>query len=335
MPWIVPYPRVSYTEQDGWSLGAGVASVNLHGRATRLSAAFLLGGVDSWSLRYRYPWITGNHVSFDLLASDLERSDELNGFRENSLEFTPWFGSYLGDRGRMGATVSYFQMDSDRDGITLSDDRSDQFLRIGGRLAYDSRDNWRNPCRGWLHEVLVMRYDGGTFGQPGAWWLAELDTRRYQPLTQKQALVIGALASFQDGDVGTDIPTYLQYRMGGANSVRGYDIDVLGKELYGRNQSIVTAEYQLVLFPMQEHFIGKWSYSAGLEAAAFVDWGIAWNDAGEFDAERARAGFGVGLRWLLPAVFEVRTDVAVGEDGDVFFHLGVGDKLSAQRARLR
>jgi outer membrane translocation and assembly module TamA len=123
--------------------------------------------------------------------------------------------------------------------------------------------------------------------------------------------------------------------MGGANSIRGYDIDVLGRELYGRNQAIATMEYQYVLVPMHEHFLGKWSFSAGIEAAAFVDWGLAWSQTNDFNAERGRTGFGVGLRWLLPAVFEVRTDIAMGEDGKVFFHLGVGDKLTAQRARLR
>lgn len=335
MPWIVPFPRVRYTEQDGWSLGAGIASVNMHGRATRLSASFLLGGLDSWSIRYRHPWITGNHISFDFLGSDFERQDDLNEFKERSLEFAPWFGSYIGDSGRIGVTISYFQMDSDRDGITLTGDRRDQFLRVGGRIGYDSRDNWRNPCEGWLHDLLLLRYDGGTFGQAGQWWLIEGDARRYQPLTDRQALTIGALASYQDGEVGADIPTYLQYRMGGANSIRGYDIDVLGKELFGRNQTIATLEYHYLLSPLRERFIGKWSYSAGLEAAVFVDWGLAWNHADEFNAERARTGFGIGLRWLLPAVFEVRTDVAIGEDGEVFFHLGVGEKLTAQRARLR
>lgn len=335
MPWIVPYPRFRYTEQNGWSFGAGVASVNIDGRATRLSGSFLVGGVDSWSFRYRYPWITGNHLSFDLVAADFKRFDELNDFNERSLEFTPWIGSYIGDAGRAGVTVSYFQMDSDRDGITLDADDSDRFLRIGGHVGFDTRDNWRNPCRGWFHDLLALHYDGGPFGQPGHWWLVEMDARRYQPLAKKQTLVMGALVSYQDGQVGTDIPGYLQYRMGGANSIRGYDIDVLGRQLYGRNQSIATVEYQYVLMPMGEHFVGKFSYSAGLEAAAFVDWGVAWNRADEFDTESARTGFGLGLRWLLPAVFEVRTDVAIGDEGKIFFHLGVGEKLTAQRARLR
>jgi outer membrane translocation and assembly module TamA len=73
----------------------------------------------------------------------------------------------------------------------------------------------------------------------------------------------------------------------------------------------------------------------GLDAAAFVDIGNAWDEPEQFNTHRVRRGFGVGLRFLVPAVNEVRTDIAIGEDGHVYFHLGVGEKLSAQRARLR
>ena len=335
MPWIVGFPRFRYTEEDGWSFGAGVASINMLGRGARLSASFVVGGNDAWSLHYRYPWITGNHISADVFTAHLKRDDTLNEFEEHSYELTPWFGSYIGDAGRVGFTVSYFQMESNVADITLASDNRDRFLRVGAHIGYDTRDNWRNPCRGWQHDLLVMRYDGGVFGGPGQWWLAEVDLRRYQPLAPRHALAIGTLVSYQDGQVGRDIPGYLQYRMGGANSIRGYDIDVLGRELYGENQSIVTAEYQYVLFPMREHFLGKWSFSGGLEAAAFVDWGIAWNHSDQFHAENARTGFGIGLRWLLPAVLEIRTDIAMGDDGKVRFHLGVGEKFNAQRLRLR
>ena len=335
MPWIVPYPKFTYTEEDGWSFGGGIASINMLGRGARLSASLLLGGQDSWFLHYRYPWITGNHISADIYTADLKRDDDLNAFEENSFEATPWFGTWIGDTGRAAFTVSYFQMNANRDSVTLSDDRRDRFLRVGGRIGYDSRDNWRNASSGWLTEALVLRYDAGAFGRRGGWWLTELDVRRYQSLAPRHAMVFGGLVSLQDGQVGADIPAYFQYRMGGANSIRGYDIDKLGRELFGRNQSIATMEYQYVLVPMHEHFLGKWSYSAGIEAAAFVDWGIAWNGSDEFEPSRARTGFGVGLRWLLPAIFEIRTDVAIGEDGKVFFHLGVGEKLNAQRLRVR
>lgn len=335
MPWIVPYPRVRYTEENGWSIGAGVTSVNLFGRAIYATGYFLVGGLDSYALRFTYPWITGNHVSFDLSAADFRRLDPLNDFNEHSRELTPWLGRWIGERGRVAATLSFFQMNSDRDGITLAPDHQDNFMRAGVRVGYDSRNAWRSPRHGWQNEFLVMAYDGGLFDDPGEWWLAELDVRHFRAIGEKNSCVVGSLVSLQTGEVGVDFPTYLQYRMGGANSIRGYDIEKLGQTLYGRNQWIVTSELQRMLSPVREYRVGPWAFAAGLEAAAFVDWGIAWNGSDEFGAGRSRAGFGVGLRWIVPAVYELRTDVAIGDGGKVYFHLGVGDKLTAQRSRLR
>ncbi len=335
MPWIVPYPKIKYTEQDGWSVGLGVASVNMLGRAIYLSGFGTVGGVDAFAAVFKYPWITGNHVSIDAVLSDDRRFDTLNDFEEHSREVTPWFGRYLGDNGRVGATIAWFQMSADRDGITISPDRRDDYLRSGLRGGFDNRDNWRDPSRGWNNGVLFM-WNQGLGTDEASWPLLELDIRRYQPLGgKKNTLVIGNLISYQDGQAQAVVPQYLQYRMGGANSIRGYDIEVLGKELVGKNQWILTLEYERQLVPIREFRFHKWSVSAGLAAAVFFDAGNAWNQVTEFNVDRSRHGFGVGLRFLVPAVYQVRTDVAIGEDGEVHFHLGVGDKLSAQRARLR
>jgi outer membrane protein insertion porin family len=335
MPWLIPYPRLRYTEEDGWSIGAGVTSVNLFGRAIYATGYFLVGGLDSYALRFNYPWITGDHVSFDLLAADFRRFDTLNEFNEHSRELTPWLGRWIGERGRVAATVSYFRMNSDVDGITLSPDGQDEFLRAGIRIGYDSRNAWRSPRHGWQNEVLVMGYDAGPFDEPGQWWLAEVDLRHFRAIGEKNSCLFGSLVSLQTGNVGVDFPTYLQYRMGGANSIRGYDIEELGQTLYGRNQWILTTEVQRMLSPVREYRVGPWSFAAGLKAAAFVDWGIAGSGSDEFETRRSRAGFGVGLRWIVPAVYELRTDVAIGDGGKIYVHLGVGDKLTAQRSRLR
>jgi outer membrane protein assembly factor BamA len=336
MPWIVPYPIFSYTEQDGWSFGLGVASVNLLGRGMFLAGSGVVGAVDAFSAYFNYPWITGNHISLDAVVSDDRRYDTLNDFREHSREVSPWIGRWLGDAGRVAATVSWFQMNSDRDGVTISPDRRDEYLRYGVRGGVDTRDSWRNCTGGWHSELLLLWYDGEVLGASGSWPLFEADLRRYQPLGgRRNTLVIGGLFSFQDGQADTEIPRYLQYRMGGANSVRGYDIEVLGQELFGRNQMIVTLEYQREVAPLRELRFGKWSISAGLDLAVFADVGSAWNRAAEFTTGTTRSGFGVGLRFLVPAVNEIRTDVAIGEDGGVHFHLGIGEKLSAQRSRLR
>jgi outer membrane protein insertion porin family len=336
IPWIVPYPIVDYTEQNGWSFGLGVASVNLLGRGMILAGSGSVGGLDAFSAYYGFPWITGNHISAEAFLSDDRRDDTLNGFQEHSREFSPGLGRWIGDSGRVAGTVSWFQMNADRDSITISPDRRDDYLRVGVRVGFDNRDTWRNPRRGWNNEVLLLWNSASAFGGPGDWPLIELDVRRYQPVAGwKNTLVIGGLFSYQDGQADSEVPRYLQYRMGGANSIRGYNIEVLGRELVGKNQMIVTLEYQREAIPLRELRIFKWSVSAGLDFAAFFDAGNAWNDPREFNTDRIRSGFGAGLRILVPGVYEIRTDVAVGEDGGVHFHLGVGDKLTAQRSRLR
>lgn len=335
MPWIVPYPKFRYTEQDGWSFGVGVASINFMGRAIYASGLVLAGGQDNYVFSFNYPWITGNHISLSASYSDLKRDDKLNEFREHSREFTPWTGFWVGQTGRLLGTVSYFQMNSDVDGITLTDDRRDELLRFGLKVGYDTRDAWRNPCSGWMNELFVQWHDGGPFGDPAQWLLTEFDVRRYSTVAPRHSINVGGLLSMQNGTVGEDIPGYMQYRMGGANSIRGYEIETLGKELYGRNQFIATAEYEYLLMPLREYRWKGISASLGLETVVFADWGVAWDHSNEFNRDRGRLGYGVGLHFLIPAVFVIRTDIGFSENGDAVFHLGINEKFTAQRNRLR
>jgi outer membrane protein assembly factor BamA len=329
MPWIIPYIKFRYTEQDGWSLGPAVSSINLFGLGIRVSGNYLAGANNQFTLDVRWPWITGNHVSADLYGARLLRNDSLNEFEEKSDEITASVGTYLGRSGRLRGGLSFFRMQSDRDGITLTDENDDGFLRAAVSAGIDTRDSWRNPHSGWWSEVLAVR----TWGD-GDWWLGEVDIRRYQPTWREQGFVLGVLGSHNTGQVGVDFPGYFQYRLGGANSVRGYDIEKLGKELFGQNQFLATAEYRVVALNLRPIPVLKWAVSAGLSMAVFADYGHAWNGSDLPDGG-GKWGFGTGLRFLVPGVDMIRTDVAVGDDGVVYFHLGVWDKLTAQRERIR
>jgi outer membrane protein insertion porin family len=339
MPWIVPYPAFSYTEENGWSLGAGAVSVNLVGRDIQLNGRVLVGGATTYGLSFQWPWITGNHLGVELQASKLERDQVVLEFEETSYEVTPWVGTFLGAHGRLAGSVGWFQMNSDSAGRTLSPDNTDNLLRVGIRLGWDDRDSWLNPHRGWWNEIQVMN-TGGLAGD-GDFWTLDLDLQRYQPLSGRQTLVAGWLTTLQSGQVGVDVPPYLQYFMGGANSIRGYEFDELGRELFGKNQMIVTVEYQYLVMDIRSIPIWRWAFAAGLEVAAFTDTGIAWdtdpalgiND--EFSWDRFKTGVGIGLRFLVPSVNVVRADLAVGEEGEVSFHFAVWPKLYAQRFRVR
>ncbi len=330
MPPIIPYLALNYTEENGFSIGPAVAALNFLGRAIRVSGQTLFGGTTSFALMVGYPWITRDyHLGIDVVAAHLVRDDELNGFEETSDEVTPWIKRYIGENGRIRGMIGYFHMKADRDGITLSPDRSDHFFRAGAAVGYDSRDSWRIPHDGWENEIEVV----GSIGD-GDYVSTTVDFRRFQPVTGTQTLFMGVLASFQPGTVGKNVPSYAQYHVGGANSVRGQDFN-LGKSLFGTNQLITTVEYQVGVLPLKPYNFFKWSAAIGVQLAFFSDTGIAWSNSDEFSSERTKSGFGTGLRLLIPGVDMVRFDFGFNRQGDAYFHFGGMFKWSAQRLRLR
>ena len=329
MPWIIPYLAFRYTEQNGWSVGPAVSSVNLFGRAIYLAGRVLVGGTTTFEALFKSPGLTET-TRLDARAARLERLDDLNGFEENSAELLPWLTWSPTSRTRIGGMMGFFIMEPDRDGFTLSGEDRDVLYNIGVRFAWDSRDSFRFPNTGWYHELELFRTGGDADT-----WRANLDLRRHQRLTRDHLLKLGALTTVQIGELGVDVPVYSRYFLGGANSIRGYDIDKLGPELNGKNQMLLVAEYEWEFLPRREMRIANWTFSVGARLAAFGDAGIAWSATDEFRSTRFKEGGGIGLRLLVPGSNVIRFDFAVGESGKVFFHFSSWPRLDRQRDRLR
>ena len=334
MPWVIPYIKLQYTQTNGFSIGPTVSSVNLFGRDISLSAYVLVGGTNQFSIIMTWPWIARNHLSLDWRWIQMNRWDPLLDFEEDSREFTPWIGSYIRSKGRIQGTFAYFRMTSQEDSITLDPDNTDHLLRLGGRIGYDSRDNWRDPHNGWWTQFELIKTGDPLPGQ-GDFWSAVFDVRRYHSVTPRNNLMITALYTPQSGIVNVDVPQYLQYFMGGPNSVRGYDVDIEGKELFGKNQIIFTLQWEYLPMPLEEYVLFKrWSANAGLKLAFFADWGTAWS-TNQDPWSRGIFGFGVGVHLLVPAVDKVRFEFGFNEDFDFVFGFGVRPKPDMQRMRIR
>jgi len=334
IPFAVPYISYDVSDQDGWSFGPALKSVNMLGLDMFVAGYALFGGRNSFLLDLSYPWITGNHISLDLDASRIERDNELDQFRETSFEFSPWIGTYVGDNGRAGVGLSYFCFESDLPGHTLSVDDTDHLLQAGFRFGYDSRDSWGDPHRGRLDQIEV-RKTGGFLPGDGDFWTAHLDIRRFRPITSTHTLVLAGLLSLQSGRIGRDIPEYMDFHLGGSNSIRGYALNELGSSLFGQNQWLGSLEYRFPLLPSREYLLLGLASDLGLSGAFFIDHGLAWSASDDFALDRSKTGFGLGLRLLLPAVEMTRLDLAFDADGSWHIHFASFSKMSAQRLRLR
>ncbi|MEW6755755.1 MAG: BamA/TamA family outer membrane protein [Candidatus Latescibacterota bacterium] len=333
IPAVVPYVTYDVTDQDGWSFGPAVKAVNLLGRDIFLAGFALFGGKTSFLLDLNDPWIGGNHVSFDLHVARLERQDELDGFGETSLEVRPYVGTYLGERGRAAVGVTYLRLRASPPDAALSANGVDHLLAVGMGLGWDSRDSWGNPHRGWQNEVHAIR-TGGPLPGGADYWTVHLDARRFQPVLS-HTLVLSGLLSLQSGRLDRSLPRYMDFHLGGSNSLRGYRLTDLGAVLSGKNQWLGTLEERFPLLPEGEVTLLGLSANLGLSGAVFLDHGLAWSRRGELDLDRARTGLGVGLRLLMPAIEMTRLDLGLGADGQWHIHLAGYSKMTAQRQRLR
>ena len=334
LPSLIPYITASYSELNGWSVGPAVSATNLFGRNIDVSAYMLFGGRRAYSLEFGAPWIAAERVSLDVTARRITRDNDYYGFEETSDEFTPSIGRPIGENGRARLMFSYLGVESNKDGHTLSGDNRDNMFRVGTAVGYDSRDDYRNPHEGWQLDLEVMR-TGGALGGDGNFWTTAGDVRRYQPLGKRHTLAVGALATLQTGTVGTDVPEYTQFNLGGVNSIRGHQPDGLAMTLYGKNQLITTVEYRFLASDIREYEIFGWPLGVGLQLALFGDAGVAWSDDSDLSRERTEVGYGVGVRLLVPVVDMVRRDVGCDRDGRVVFHFAIDQKFEAQRKRLR
>ena len=120
--------------------------------------------------------------------------------------------------------------------------------------------------------------------------------------------------NFEDGN----IPSTLMFRSGGASSVRGYELDSIGRRIPGssavlpdRAMFVVSAEYQ---YPIKNDFA----------LAVFHDVGGV---ARSFRSMTARHGTGLGVRWFSPAA-PFAFDVAYGHRDKRFrWHIGIGTRF--------
>ncbi len=131
--------------------------------------------------------------------------------------------------------------------------------------------------------------------------------------------------------MGEDIPVYLQFNIGGTNTVRGWTLGA--RE--GKNQFLNTLDPERGAINSYRYSIFGFSGFLGLQLAAFGDLGTAWNDGDQFMPSFI-GGYGFGLRAIIPFVNMVRLDLGWGEAGmGVQVAIGVMEKADMQRRRVR
>jgi outer membrane protein assembly factor BamA len=327
-----PAPVIKITDENGVSLGARITSSNVLGAAAKASLYFTVGGSTNFGARFKDPWIPGRSwlFGYDLRYEHADRRNEIFAFDERSDDLYFELTRNLTDHLQWGPRASYLVVRSTSPGITLSRDDVDHVPALGAFLRFDGRDLPIYPTVGWWAEMEVAKYGLGDVDTD--YWQVNLDLRRYFQIGGRaNSLALYTLGTMSSGEVGTEIPVYLQFNLGGANSIRGWG---LGSR-QGKNQFLNTAEYWHVLVGYKVWKVWFFRFALGLQLGVFGDVGTAWSDGSQFQRNWIGGG-GVGVRLLTPGNVMFRFDLAAGEEGPgLRMFISGQEKAVAQRERVR
>ena len=231
---LLPVVILRVTDENGVSAGPGVRGINLLGRETQTGLATRFGGETGVSATLDATTITPGTWMRHLGYSYSKRRNTLYDFDERATSADVRIARNWAHGLRTGATAEVLAVDTGSSVASLSADGTDVIPTLGAFVTLDTLDSSTNPRDGTWAEVEVDRL----FGDAQSWTFI-LDGRRFQRLSERHGLGLFSLATFQTGEVGLGLPEYLQFSLGGANSVRGWNFG----SRRGRNQFIGTLEY--------------------------------------------------------------------------------------------
>ncbi len=329
MPPYIPFISMLKTDQDGWSAGPALASLNFLGRDMRIELHSRFGGTTEFLVSLSSPWIGVFPVEYDIFASRVNSFNPLDEFREESwrlgweflYRFSPAWGFLLGGEA--------FYIESDLPEVLLNPS-GDFVPRLGAGLVWDTRDRRLHAERGLYREIRVTQ-SGGFLGGPADFQEILADMRVYHPLSSRVKLHVAGLYQYRLGELGRDLGLYDDFHVGGANTLRGYAVGALR----GKNEVLITAEGRVTVWPRTAFRIWKINGYFAVEGVLGLEAAGVWDEKTVLPTKQHPAGY-AGIHLLLAGVDRIRLELgSKSAKAEVKFDVGVWEKPQAQRFRTR
>jgi len=200
--------------------------------------------------------------------------------------------------------------------------------RVGGSLAFDTRNSVRLPNKG-QRTALVAEVAGGPLGGDKEFYKLELTTGWYfKGLFTGHVLELVGRSGVAQSLQSADVPFYERYYLGGLYSLRGFKFHSVSPREPGFDEPIGgdtywfgSAEYSIPIIE-QEHGVG-------VRFALFYDIGNVAASPYTWTMQNFNDNWGIGLRLNLP-IGPIRLDYGIPIHHDQFnsssgqFQFGVG-----------
>ncbi|GJM45161.1 MAG: hypothetical protein DHS20C21_20030 [Gemmatimonadota bacterium] len=210
-------------------------------------------------------------------------------------------------RGFLAAQNEWADLDANPDvEAAIPDDSRPDITRIVSfSLERDRRNNYFDPSRGFLNRVTAS-VAGGILGGDNEFWKVQVEShwfRTAKGLTLAGRLRVGYEQPFGRTEV---VPDRQRFKLGGPNSVRGYDYQSIGP---GDFLILSNFETRVPLF---------WIVSG----VVFIDAGNAWEDVDD-------------VQWKDFRITETDDDLLRSTEKDVRYATGVGLRFTTPVGPIR
>jgi len=176
--------------------------------------------------------------------------------------------------------------------------RQSNFLRGGGFVQWDYRDNPGGPRKGGNYLARYLYFSDRTFGEFSFAQL-DVDLQQYFPFfNDRRVIVLRGHTTLTDARSGQRVPFYLQPVLGGSESLRGFR----PFRFYDDNLMQYTAEY-------------RWESFSGLDMALFADAGKVFRDHSQWNFKDLEASWGFGFRFNVRNNVFLRVDIGFSHEG--------------------
>jgi len=332
LPPYIPFVAIAKTEQDGFSIGPALASLNFLGQGTRSEFISRFGGTTEFQASMSSTRLGDLPLQYDLAVIRIASFNHFENFEENSWRAKLDLVHRLGGFKNLLYAGEIFHLES-TDSVSrtiLLNSEGDFVPRLGGGLLWDSRDRRHDPRHG-LYQELRLTQDGGWLGGPADFteWLS--DTRLYLPWLNTNVLQLASLYQYRTGTLGETFGQYDEYHVGGLNTLRGFSHDAYR----GKSEVILTSENRTDLIRKKVLKLWKWSAYYGLQGIVGLETASLWNHNALLENDFHTSGY-LGLHLLIAGVDRIRLEAGSNfAKFQVEADLGILDKVDIQRFRSR
>jgi len=345
-----------YSSVDGLIGTLQVQHINFLGRGQRVNFQWQFGArTNSFDLGWTEPWFMGKPMSFGVDVFRTNRLQQLGTITNDYWTLDRGFTATLAPRFSDIYTLSFGYTFSNQERYDVAPDSASRaavlapacandptglcnefhaiYSNLTEQFIRDTRDNQFDPTRGNRESFSII--EGGLVPANSVkFYKPILDASMHIPTFWKFVLSLHGQWSFIKpyGDSTlTDIQTQL-YHVGGADTVRGYQLGAVGVSGINGNpggqvMNVYNVEYKFPIAP-DEH--GK----TLLQGVLFYDIGGDWDNFNEITYRTGtgpynlRQGVGFGIRFKTP-VFPLRLDFGIplnhqAGEAETQFYFNVG-----------